>query len=183
MRARALGLAVLVVLGGCRGRLEDAGEITAPAAPTEEVWKRERRQTAALRALGEPVPKQILFGDLHVHTTYSGDAFVFSLPLLQGEGVHRELELLVEEVDYAPLAAIRAATYDPARFLGVEDEWGRIAEGLVANIVLVEGNPAGQIADTRRIRYVIQNGRVVDREALAFDARTDPGFRTGTAVN
>ena len=34
------------------------------------------------------VEKQIFFGDLHVHTTFSQDAFLFSLPMLQGEGAH-----------------------------------------------------------------------------------------------
>ena len=34
------------------------------------------------------IEKQIFFGDLHVHTTFSQDAFFFSLPMLQGEGAH-----------------------------------------------------------------------------------------------
>ena len=34
------------------------------------------------------IENQIFFGDLHVHTTFSQDAFLFSLPLVQGEGAH-----------------------------------------------------------------------------------------------
>ena len=48
---------------------------------------REGLQRTALRDGREP-EKQILFGDLHVHTTYSFDGFLFSLPLMGGEGAH-----------------------------------------------------------------------------------------------
>ncbi len=37
---------------------------------------------------GGAAAKQILFGDLHVHTAFSPDAFALSLPIIQGEGVH-----------------------------------------------------------------------------------------------
>lgn len=45
----------------------------------------EKRPPATLE---ESSDKQIFFGDLHVHTTFSQDAFLFSLPMLQGEGAH-----------------------------------------------------------------------------------------------
>jgi hypothetical protein len=48
----------------------------------------QRAQRHAADLLGVPAPKQILFGDLHVHTTFSQDAFMFSLPMLGGEGAH-----------------------------------------------------------------------------------------------
>ncbi len=67
------------------GRMRSA-ESVAAAALRQEV----ARDTFTAR-LGEPSAsgtKEILFGDLHAHTTWSFDAFMFSLPLLGGEGAH-----------------------------------------------------------------------------------------------
>ena len=87
-RAALLVAFVVLTLPGCRGRLEEGGEITAPRVETERLLARQRGQTSALRDLGAAVPKQILFGDLHVHTTFSVDAFLRTLPFMQGEGSH-----------------------------------------------------------------------------------------------
>jgi hypothetical protein len=76
--------ALYVVYGG--GVLESAGTVHDGAVPPEEVRARAARQGVASPAA--PGAKQILFGDLHVHTTFSADAFALSLPLLAGEGAH-----------------------------------------------------------------------------------------------
>ncbi len=78
---------------GCRGQHQGPGEVTRKAVPAAVIAGRAERQSAAARQLapeGAPAPptKQILFGDLHVHTTFSADAFLRSLPMLQGEGAH-----------------------------------------------------------------------------------------------
>ena len=72
---------------GLYGSHQGPGEITRTPIPAPLVKERaaaERRAAGPERAKG----KQILFGDLHVHTTYSPDAFQISLPLLQGDGAH-----------------------------------------------------------------------------------------------
>ena len=96
--------------------------------------------------------------------------------VFQGEAVHHELELLVE-AGWKPLEAIRASTYDAARLMKAEKEWGSVQAGRRATLLLVAGNPAEHISDTRKIEIVIQDGRIVNRAALKYDPKNDAGFR------
>lgn len=78
----ALGVAGYVIYGG--GEHEGPGTIRGAALPAAAVQARAERQ----RVAGAPPTRQILFGDLHVHTTFSMDAFLRSLPIMGGDGAH-----------------------------------------------------------------------------------------------
>ncbi|HYD49982.1 MAG TPA: DUF3604 domain-containing protein, partial [Terriglobales bacterium] len=85
----AAGYVVFLGLGrGWFGRHQGAGEIMGKAVPAPVLASRDNLAKAAKRARAITSAKQVLFGDLHVHTTFSFDAFFASLPMLQGEGAH-----------------------------------------------------------------------------------------------
>lgn len=100
---------------------------------------------------------------------------------LLGEGIHRELELLVEG-GLTPLQAISTATRNAARLMQADD-WGTLAPGKRADLLLVRGRPDRLVSDTRNVVMVVQGGRVIDREALRYDQEEDPGFGGGVAVD
>ncbi len=84
---------------------------------------------------------------------------------LAGFSIHDELALLVE-AGLAPGEALHAATLGPAEYLAASDSLGTIAEGKLADLVLLQGNPLEDIRNTTTIRAVVRDGRLYDRDAL-----------------
>ncbi|HEX6065815.1 MAG TPA: CIA30 family protein, partial [Longimicrobiales bacterium] len=82
-----------------------------------------------------------------------------------GAAMHRELELLVE-AGLTPLDALKAATSLTANTFSLKDR-GRIAAGLRADLVLVDGDPTKDVRATRAIAGVWKGGHVIDRGAFA----------------
>ncbi len=78
-----------------------------------------------------------------------------------GISMHGELALLVQ-AGLSPTSALNAATALPAKIFGLRDR-GRIAVGLRADLVLVDGNPTLNIRDTRSIQTIWKNGYAVSR--------------------
>jgi imidazolonepropionase-like amidohydrolase len=76
-----------------------------------------------------------------------------------------ELELLVES-GLKPLDALRAATLNPARFLGKEQDFGTVDVGKVADLVLLGADPLVAIGNVRKVDAVVVGGRLLDRAAL-----------------
>lgn len=102
--------------------------------------------------------------------------------VFQGEGLHHELELLVE-AGLRPLDAISMATRNAAQLIGTDKEWGTLEPGKVANVVVINGRPDQKVQDTRNIELVMLRGKVLDREKLKLNPNTDPGFRPTVPVS
>jgi imidazolonepropionase-like amidohydrolase len=80
--------------------------------------------------------------------------------IVPGASVHDEMKLL-SDAGIPPLAIIRMATFNAARALRREKEFGSIAPGLRADLVVLSKNPLDSIGNTRAIESVIQNGNVL----------------------
>jgi imidazolonepropionase-like amidohydrolase len=81
-----------------------------------------------------------------------------------GLTMHQELHLFVHKVGMSPEDALRSATSLVAKCFKFEDR-GRIAEGLNADLLLVEGNPLKDIDATLNIRGVWRDGKMCSTHA------------------
>ena len=82
-----------------------------------------------------------------------------------GPALSEELALL-HDAGLSPLETLQAATLAPARHAGFADEFGRIAAGRPADIVLLAENPLKSLAAYRRPTGVLTRGRWWSRERV-----------------
>jgi imidazolonepropionase-like amidohydrolase len=96
--------------------------------------------------------------------------------IVAGFGDLREVELLVE-AGFTPAEAIKIATLNGAKFLGEDARIGSIAAGKQADLMVVKGNPAANIADIEKVEIVFKDGIGYDSEKLIQSVQGLVGIR------
>tara|TARA_R110002073_G_scaffold8207_3_gene45779 strand:+ start:61396 stop:62685 length:1290 start_codon:yes stop_codon:yes gene_type:complete len=92
--------------------------------------------------------------DAGVKIIAGGDVGVFS----HGDNV-RELEMMIE-YGMNPLSVLQSVTSVNAKAFGYEDSIGQIKIGLLADLVVVDGDPIKSISNLREVRMVIKGGTI-----------------------
>ncbi len=127
--------------------------------PEAEVWaERNRREVRALRDAG-------------VLLLAGTDRDAFWVP--------DELESL-QRAGLTPFEALRTATRGAAEFLGELDQWGTVAAGKRADLILLDANPLEDVANTKALAGVMLRGHWFTIEEL--EAMTRAGASLGRAV-
>lgn len=83
----------------------------------------------------------------------------------EGLAAHWELWSFVQG-GMTPAEALRAATIDGARYLGMEADLGSIEPGKLADLVVPDADPSVDIRDSTKLRYVMANGRLYDPRTM-----------------
>ncbi len=138
--------------------MRDRGTILCPTLAASEAvaryrgWDGRAPEPESLRTHRASFAAALAAG---VNICMGGDVGVYA----HGDNA-RELELMV---DYGmrPAAVLVAATSGNARLLGLAERIGVVRPGLLADLVAVEGDPTRDIGAVRRVRLVMQNGRLV----------------------
>jgi imidazolonepropionase-like amidohydrolase len=103
-------------------------------------------------------------------TTGDDAGYIYSL---YGFGISRELELH-EEAGFHPLEVIEHATWNGARMLGMEGQLGKVREGFIADLLVVNGNP---LENLKLLNPYGADVMVVNGKQVSNDTPVGPGER------
>ena len=95
--------------------------------------------------------------------------------LVPGFSNQRALELLVD-AGFTPLEAIRIGTLNGAQYLGRGTLTDSLEVGKLADLVVLDGNPAANITDVRTVQWVFRQGVGYDPKALVESVRGKAGL-------
>ncbi|HEY9229574.1 MAG TPA: amidohydrolase family protein [Gemmatimonadaceae bacterium] len=95
--------------------------------------------------------------------------------VIAGYSNQRAVELLAES-GLTPLEAIKVSTLNGATYLGRADRAGSIAAGKQADLVVIDGNPAAQIGDIRKVSIVFKEGVGYDPAKLIASVKGRVGL-------
>ena len=81
----------------------------------------------------------------------------------QREGLAAHWEIwMFEQGGMSPLQALKTATIEPARYLGMDADLGSLEAGKLADVIVIDGDPLDDIRVSEKVDYTMVNGRLYD---------------------
>jgi len=87
---------------------------------------------------------------------------LFNVP---GFSIHHEMEAMIA-AGLTPLEILRSGTKNPAMYFGMEESFGQILEGMVADMILINNNPLNNISALKEISGVMVRGTWLSKEEI-----------------
>lgn len=141
-----------------QANLADYGDRVGADANLKEIFRREIEESAHMIRKAYEAGVPVLCG------TESG----FSLTPY-GEWHYREMEVFIRDIGFTPEAAIRAATSECGRCLGLDGKIGAVEAGRLADLLVVNGDPTKDVTvlgNNDNIEDVYLNGKRLDLPPL-----------------
>lgn len=102
---------------------------------------------------------------------------------LAGLGAHWELWMFHEQGGLSAHQALRAATLDGARYLGLDGDVGSLEAGKLADFLVLEANPLESIRHSESIRHTVLGGRVYNAKTMGMVNARQEDLRQGAAAH
>jgi adenine deaminase len=83
----------------------------------------------------------------------------------EGLGLHWEIWMLVQG-GLTPHEALRSATLNGAKSLGMDRDIGTLQAGKLADLVVIDGNPLQDIRQSEKVTWTMVNGRLYDAATM-----------------
>jgi imidazolonepropionase-like amidohydrolase len=146
-------------------RIRDHDAFLVPTLVTYWALKHEGREFGLPEHSWRKVDEVLDAGRDALQRAYRGNVkLVYGTDLLGGMHQHQNQEFRIRGEIQAALDVIRSATSTAAELLGMSGQIGTLGVGAMADLVVLDGDPVSDIAvlaDPKRIRHVVQSGRLV----------------------
>jgi len=145
---------------------------------TTEVWKNERlmryvpRFVVEPRAIRRPTAPEEHYNHIHV-ASFAKELRDRGVSVQIGahgqrEGLAAHWEMwMLSQGGFTPWEAIRAATIDDARYVGLDGDVGSIEPGKLADLAVIDGNPLEDIRRSEYVSLTMINGRLYDTATMS----------------
>ena len=103
-----------------------------------------------------------------------------------GEWHYRELEVFVKDIGMSNMDSIVCATKNASKSIKMEGKVGTIEKGMLADILVVDGNPLDDITvlgDKSKLSHIILNGSEVDQNKPTKEIIPPQGWRLSPYSN